>query len=325
VKALELQWLGWLRRRTSRPRNGVLGYVPGYDGPAISGAIAGTMAAGSPHGRAYGARWRPWRVSGPIAAPSRGEAYGRPAQPDLHGIPVHAGRLAAGDTLRASARLPSGMLRARGRMGDMQALSQVTVWLDLLNQWGGVKDGGPPLFNVLDHWQALVAGLVALLAALVAVLGAEWFAHRKERREAAAIRAAVAVEVQQFIDTLLRVREMIRTGSSEPNFTRLDLLRFTQFHWPVVYPAMADRIGLLGPSLAKAVVGFYADVERVRYTAKLEATDLQDQISFIVKLIEDTCRGSLPLVDTLGADKAAEIRATIEGMTKSDVDQGHGS
>jgi hypothetical protein len=207
-------------------------------------------------------------------------------------------------------------------MGDMQT---VTGWLDVLDQWGRTKDGGPPLFNVLDHWQALVAGLVALLAALVAVLGAEWFAHRKERREAAAIRASLAVEVQQYIDTLLRVRDLIRTGSSEPNFTRLDLLRFTQFHWPVVYPAMADKIGLLGPSLAKAVVGFYADVERVRYTAKLEATDLQDQISFIVKLIEDTCRASLPLVDTLGADKAAEIRAKIEGMTKSDVDQGRGS
>lgn len=164
--------------------------------------------------------------------------------------------------------------------------------LGLLDQWGGVKDGVPPLFNVLDHWQALVAGLVALLAALVAVLGAEWFAHRRDRREVAAIRASVAVEVQQFIDTLLRVREMIRTGSSEPNFTRLDLLRFTQFHWPVVYPAMADRIGLLGPPQAKAVVGFYADVERLRYTAKLEATDLEDQISFIVKLIDDTCRGA---------------------------------
>jgi hypothetical protein len=201
-------------------------------------------------------------------------------------------------------------------MGDMLALSQVTVWLDLLNQWGGAKDGVPPLFNVLDHWQGLVAGLVALFAALVAVLGAEWFAHRKERREAAAIRASLAVEVQQYIDTLLRVRDLIRTGSSEPNFTRLDLLRFTQFHSPVVYPAIADRIGMLGPRLAKGVVGFYADVERVRYTAKLEANDLEDQISFIVELIEATCRESLPLVDALGPDKAAEIRAKIEGMTK---------
>lgn len=163
--------------------------------------------------------------------------------------------MAARDTLRASAKLPSACC-ARGRMGDMQALSQLTGWLDVLDQWGRTKDGGPPWFNVLDHWQSLVAGLVALLAAWMAVRWTEGIERRKERREAAAIRASVAVEVQQFIDTLLRVRGLIRTGSSEPNFNPLDLLRYTQFHQPVVYPAIADRIGMLGAPLAKDVVGF---------------------------------------------------------------------
>ena len=198
----------------------------------------------------------------------------------------------------------------------MQTPWWFTTWLDVLDQWGRTKDGGPPLFNVLDHWQALVAGLVALLAALVAVLGAEWFAHRKERREAAAIRASLAVEVQQFIDTLLRVRGMIQALAGS-KFDRGDMLRFTQFHWPVVYPAIADRIGMLGAPLAKAVVGFYADVERVRYTARIEADDFRVQASIIVKLIEDTCRGRLPLLEALGADKAAEIRANLEQPLRS--------
>jgi hypothetical protein len=99
----------------------------------------------------------------------------------------------------------------------MQTLSQLTGWLDVLDQWGRTKDGGPPWFNVLDHWQSLVAGLVALLAAWMTVRWTEGIERRKERREAAAIRASVAVEVQQFIDTLLRVREMIRTvGEQNP-------------------------------------------------------------------------------------------------------------
>jgi hypothetical protein len=203
-------------------------------------------------------------------------------------------------------------------MDTMQLLAQLTAWVDVLDQWGRTKDGGPPWFNVLDHWQSLVAGVLAFIAAVIVVVGAEWFARRRDRREAAAIRASVAVEVQQFIDTLLRVRELIRRQLSGPRFTRRDLLTFVEFHQPVVYPAIADRIGLLGPSLAKAVAGFYADVERMRYTAKLEADDVAGQISFTVELIEATCRESLPLLEAIGADKTAEIRAKIEGMTKSE-------
>jgi hypothetical protein len=72
----------------------------------------------------------------------------------------------------------------------------------------------------------------------------------------------------------------------------------------------------LGPSLAKDVVGFYADVERVRYAARIEAESFTVQTSFIVKRIEATCRGSLPLLEALGADKVAEIRARIQEMSK---------
>jgi hypothetical protein len=171
----------------------------------------------------------------------------------------------------------------------MQTPWRFTTWLDLL-----------------DHWQSLVAGVLAFNAAVIVVVGAEWFARRRDRREVAAIRASLVVEVQQFTDTLLRVREMLRSQSSLLEFTRRDLLTFIEFHQPVVYPAIADRIGLLGSSLAKAVVGFYADVERVRYTAKLEADDHIDQIAFVVGLIEDTCRERLPLLEALGADKTAE-------------------
>jgi hypothetical protein len=96
----------------------------------------------------------------------------------------------------------------------MQTPWRFTTWLDLL-----------------DHWQSLVAGVLAFIAAVIVVVGAEWFARRRDRREVAAIRASLAVEVQQFTDTLLRVRGMIQVVGG-PKFTRRDLLTFTEFHPP---------------------------------------------------------------------------------------------
>jgi ABC-type Fe3+ transport system permease subunit len=63
---------------------------------------------------------------------------------------------------------------ADGGQADILAF---TTWLDLL-----------------DHWQSLVAGVLAFLAAVIVGGGAEWFARRKERCEVAAIRASVAIE-----------------------------------------------------------------------------------------------------------------------------------
>jgi hypothetical protein len=175
-----------------------------------------------------------------------------------------------------------------------------TTWLDLL-----------------DHWQSLVAGVLAFFAAVIVVGGGEFFARCKERREVDAIRASLAVEIQQFIDTLLRARAMIQEQLSEPNFTLSDLRTLTDFSQPVVYPAMADRIGLLGP-LAKAVSAFYADVERIKFAAKLNAGDFLDQASTVVDLIEKTCRATPPLVDALPLDEAVNIKARIEEMAKPD-------
>jgi hypothetical protein len=55
-----------------------------------------------------------------------------------------------------------------------------TTWLDL---------------DLLDHWQSLVAGLVALVAAIIALGGTELFARLKERRERKAIRLSLAEEI----------------------------------------------------------------------------------------------------------------------------------
>src|SRR5208282_5709587 len=59
------------------------------------------------------------------------------------------------------------------------------------------------LINWLDHWQSLAAGLVAIVAALLAVFGTEFFAQRKERREIEGIRVALAVEARGLMDTMI--------------------------------------------------------------------------------------------------------------------------
>jgi hypothetical protein len=50
--------------------------------------------------------------------------------------------------------------------------------------------------DVFDRWRLLAAGVLALLAALIVVGGAEWFARSNERREVDALRVSLAVEIR---------------------------------------------------------------------------------------------------------------------------------
>ena len=63
--------------------------------------------------------------------------------------------------------------------------------------------------DLLDHWQSLAAGLVAVFAALIAVVGTEFFASLRERRERKAIFLSLAVDVRMYLNLLIRKREML--------------------------------------------------------------------------------------------------------------------
>ena len=73
-----------------------------------------------------------------------------------------------------------------------------TTWLDLL-----------------DHWQSLVAGSVALIAALIAVLVPERFARRKEQREIDALRTLLAGEIRLYLDLLISTRRLLTTRKED--------------------------------------------------------------------------------------------------------------
>ena len=155
--------------------------------------------------------------------------------------------------------------------------------------------------DLFDHWQSLVAGALAFSAAVIVVGGTEWFARRRDRREVAAIRASLAVEIRQYIDTLIKTREILRPyfGSEKPMQARY-LRSVVAFDRPTVYPASADRIGLLGP-LAVSVTSFYSTIERLNFTVRFLTIDPEELVSresieVVASLLEQACRTSLPLL-----------------------------
>ncbi len=188
-----------------------------------------------------------------------------------------------------------------------------TTWLDL---------------DLLDHWQSLVAGLVALVAAIIALGGTELFARLKERRERKAIRLSLAEEIQWLLRHLLVIHSGLKQLSAElkhrsAGLSARDVQDFTSLREPVIYPAIADKIGFIR-KLAPYVVAFYGNIQHipsaVRITANdpakiLSSTDL-DQIA---KLFEQACReNALPLLSRLPRDKAnADLKKEIEAMGRT--------
>jgi hypothetical protein len=178
---------------------------------------------------------------------------------------------------------------------------------------------------LLDHWQSLVAGLVALLAAVIALGGGELFARCKERRENDAILGSLAPEIRQLLSTLFETHGVFeKLTRANARMTARDLMKHTELRQPVAYPAAADKLGRLGPRLAGGVSAFYANIEHIKFSGKIVAADPSDILSppdweGLAALFVQACRNSLPLLDALPRDEAdADIRAKIEGMGKSD-------
>ena len=172
-----------------------------------------------------------------------------------------------------------------------------TTWLDLF-----------------DHWQTLAAGLLALLAALIAVGGSEW-------RARTAVRALLASEVRLYVDLLTQMRETLKTG--EPVFEDGkdrpgDFKALTLLRAPTVYPAVAGgTMGLLRRPLAADVAKFYATLERLNFVATAATNGPTEKISMsdyrvYIGLIEQVCQTSLPLLSEFPFDKRdAVFRARI--------------
>jgi hypothetical protein len=187
----------------------------------------------------------------------------------------------------------------------------------------------------IDHWQTLIAGVLALVAAWLTIRATKRAAAeeikasqaqtettvRLERErvssEVETLRKSLAVEIRQYIDILIKTREILRRLSGpEKRMLAGDLRSVAVFYPPTVYPASADRIGLLGP-LAVSVTSFYTTLERLNFTARLITNDPEELVSCenieeVASLLEQACRTSLPLLSELPFDERdADFRAII--------------
>jgi hypothetical protein len=118
------------------------------------------------------------------------------------------------------------------------------------------------LLDLIDHWQPLLAGLLASAAAILVV----WFTlkseHRKADRDLAALRRSLGVEVRQCVTRALGAHRSMRRLAQTQNTPITSRMIENSMFFPqsVIYAASADKIGLLD-SHAMGIVAFYGLLE----------------------------------------------------------------
>ena len=182
--------------------------------------------------------------------------------------------------------------------------------------------------DLLDHWQTFAGDAVtvgAAFIALVCALGAAFIAVRaarqQERREVEALRLPMAAEIRRLVDVMLQTHEIFdRVSRTDQSLLADDVVKEISRGTPVVYPATAGRVGLLG-RVAPYVVTFYANLDELEHAGRMTARDPAepvppDALRELMKLVENACRQNvLPLLSKLPRDKAdIERKAKIGAM-----------
>jgi hypothetical protein len=166
--------------------------------------------------------------------------------------------------------------------------------------------------DLIDHWQSLIAGTFALVAAGIAVLGTRWIEGGKARAEAEAVRSSIAVECRILLARAYGAHVLMNSLARQSTpITARQIESLAHMPVPVVYPATADRISLLG-SAAMDVVAFYGVIEvLVAKANELQRYRTPDSISppVVGGLSEGflmACKAGLPLLPKLKTGLATE-------------------
>ena len=213
--------------------------------------------------------------------------------------------------------------------------------LALIHRWN--------LPQFLYNWQTLIAGILAVLAAWRTIRATVELANReveasqaqtavakqqiettvrlereRERRQADAVLASLAVEIREIINVVIRLHGILKTAIDKETLVDPSSLKLiTRLPKPTVYEASADKIGLLGGALARGVASFFTTMDRIEVNVDL-ITNLPPDLLVEDKLlralpvlIEQACQKSLPLLEALPRDEAdADLKAKIEGLSK---------
>jgi hypothetical protein len=101
--------------------------------------------------------------------------------------------------------------------------------------------------DFVDHWQTLLAGLIALIAAIITVFVTLKVERRKVDREVDALRKSLAIELRQLVPRALGAHASLhRLGrKADGPITARMVESLSRMPVPIVYPANAHKIGLL--------------------------------------------------------------------------------
>src|SRR5579872_2170384 len=116
--------------------------------------------------------------------------------------------------------------------------------------------------DFVDHWQAILAGIVGFAAAVLVVWLTLRSEHRKREQEVEALRRSLGVEIRQVIlsarSAHLAFRSMAQNRAVQITARMLESYAYPPE--PIIYRACADKIGLLGQH-AMEVVTIYRQAE----------------------------------------------------------------
>jgi hypothetical protein len=103
------------------------------------------------------------------------------------------------------------------------------------------------IVDFVDHWQTLLAGLIALIAAIITVFVTLRVERRKVDGEVDALRKSLAIELRQLIPRALGAHASLQKLGSKADrpITARMVESLSRMPVSIVYPANAHKIGLL--------------------------------------------------------------------------------
>ena len=182
--------------------------------------------------------------------------------------------------------------------------------------------------DALDHWQPLVAGVLGFAAAIVVVVITLGIERRKADLELDALRKSLGVElrivVANALGTYQSLMKRVRANQAITYRTLMYLFRVAK---PKIFPAVANKIGLLG-SDAMYVVIIYNLIESAREGAtSFEGIPLDQiqpaNVAIIAQGLLKACeqsRSMLPKLRTGDPAHDAKDDALIESINAASVE-----
>ena len=173
------------------------------------------------------------------------------------------------------------------------------------------------VLDLVDHWQDLLAGLLGFGAAILAVRFTLRAETRKQERELSALRRSFGVEFRQCLLAAIGAHQSLKSLAQSPNpITARAIENLVILPKPVIYPASADKVGLLGTE-AMDVVAMYGLLWAVRDSVeRLQRHRTPNNISSV--LVAATA-GALMRVCTEGAAVLPRLKTEVPHIDDRDA------